>query len=146
MRQRWDRSRVIAILKSLRDEHGFSVAQMAKMAGVGPGTVYRWMGEGGIDPPQPTRIPIQNLAWAIERRHPELARQLVKAAGHPWEDRPEGEQEPLVSEELAESFRRSVPEDAEWIIAERERRRAARLAGQPEAPEHREQREGQAAS
>src|SRR4051812_22015242 len=108
MRARWDRARVIAILKSLRDEHGISVAQMAKMAGAGPGTVYRWMGEGGIDAPQPTRVLVQNLAWAIERRHPELARQLVQAAGHPWEDAPEAEPEPLVAPELAESLRRNV--------------------------------------
>lgn len=131
MRARWDRDRVIAILKSLRDEHGISVAQMAKLAGVSqPGTVYRWMGEGGIDAPQPTRVPLQNLAWAIERRHPQLARDLVRAAGHPWEDAPAPEPEPLVAPELAESLRRYAPEQAEQVIAELERLRGARRGDQ----------------
>lgn len=77
-----------AILKTLRGE-GLSVAQMTKLAGVSqPGTVYRWMGEGGVDAPQPNRVSIQNLAWAIEPRYPELARELVRASGHPWEELP----------------------------------------------------------
>ena len=130
MRARWDRARVIAILKSLRDAEGISVAQMAKLAGVSqPGTVYRWMGEGGVDAPQPTRIPIQHLAWAIEPRYPDLARELVRAAGHPWEEPPDPQPEPLVDPEVAAILRRRHPDDADELIAELERREARRRAG-----------------
>jgi predicted DNA-binding transcriptional regulator AlpA len=134
MRQRWDRSRVIAILKGLRDDKGISVTQMAAMAGVSqPQTVYRWMGEGGVPAPQPSRIPVQDLAWAILPRYPELARDLVRAAGHPWEDPPELPPEPLVAPELAASLRRYAPDEADEIIAELERVRAARRAAPPDS-------------
>jgi hypothetical protein len=105
---------------------------MRKMAGVNRSTVYRWLGEGGIDAPQPERIAIQGLAWAILPRSPELARDLVRAAGHPWEDPPESEPEPLVDPEVAEALRRHYPGEADDLIAELERRRAARLTGQSE--------------
>lgn len=100
---------------------------MRKMAGVNRSTIYRWMGEGGIDAPQPDRIPLQSLAWAIESRYPELARDLVKAAGHPWEDAPENEHSPpspleelLGSAEEAERIRDKIRArkgaDAQWYI------------------------------
>jgi len=97
---------------------------MAKLAGVSqPQTVYRWMGEGGVDAPQPTRVPIQNLAWAIESRYPDVARDLVRAAGHPWEDAPENDEPAPVplSEALKEAIRREQGDEiASALIAHHE--------------------------
>jgi hypothetical protein len=132
MRATWDRSRVIAVLARLKDD-GISVEQMRKMAGAHRATIYRWM-DGAV---QPDWVHVRNLAWAIYPRRPDDARELIDASGWPWQDPPEPQPEPLVAPELAESLRRNAPEDAEEIIAELERRRAARLS---------EPREGQAAS
>lgn len=129
MRRNWDRARVIAILSALRDD-GLSVEQMRKMAGVNRSTIYRWLGQGGIDAPQPDRVSVQALAWAVMARYPDQARELVRAAGHPWEDAPEGEPEPLVDPEVAEMLRRRYPGEADELIAELERRITGSRGGQ----------------
>jgi AcrR family transcriptional regulator len=123
MRRTWDRTRVIAVLVELRD-NGITVQQMSKMAGVTRATIYRWIG-GEVTPDW---IPVRTLAWAIWPRYPNQARELVEASGWPWQEPPEPEPEPLVDPEVAEILRRRYPDEADELIAELERRRAARLS------------------
>jgi transcriptional regulator with XRE-family HTH domain len=106
---------------------GLSKSDIGRIAGVHRSQVSRWAsGEQ-----QPSYERTMRLAGYLRTEHPGLADELIAACGYGGEPGPE----PLVHPELAESLRKHVHEDAERIIAELERRRAAPApaAGQ-EAP------------
>lgn len=124
MQRREDRPRVMTVLAALRDS-GVSAQQMSRMANVNRATIYRWIA-GEVTPDW---IPVRTLAWALWRQYPEEARELVEASGWPWQEPPEPEPEPLVDPEVAEILRRRYPGDADELIAELERREAARREG-----------------
>jgi transcriptional regulator with XRE-family HTH domain len=139
--EEWSGSRVAAVLARLEDA-GYSQSRISRISRIGQATISRWSrGEN-----RPSYDGARRLAVAIWRQHPDLAQEMMEASGYPWQEPADAPSEPLVAPELADSLRRSLDEDAEWVIAELERRRAERRAGQPAAQEPPEPREGQAAS
>jgi transcriptional regulator with XRE-family HTH domain len=83
MQKTWDPPRVMAALRTLRDDNGVSVREMTRLSGANRSTIYRWMrdGEG-----QPEYALVNRLAQGIWYRWPDLARELVEASGWPWQE------------------------------------------------------------
>jgi transcriptional regulator with XRE-family HTH domain len=102
---------------------GWTKAQLADRAGISRPTIDNWR----TNPRAPQARSVNAVADVLG-----ISRdRALRLAGIISEPQPE----PLVHPELAESLRKHVPDDAERIIAELERRRAAPApaAGQ-EAP------------
>ena len=123
--EEWSGDRVAAALARLEGA-GYPQSRMARLAGVSPSTINRW-GRGRV---RPGYDAARRLAAATWHRHPAEARELVEASGYAWSQPSAPPPEPLVAPELAAELRRRHPEDAEYVIAELERRRAERL-GEP---------------
>lgn len=134
MHRTWDAPRVTRALNALKD-NGISVRDMTKMSGANRSTVYRWMSGGDG---QPDYALVNNLARAVWRKHPDLARELVEASGYAWAEPSENEvpAEPLVPPEVIATLQRvykrepdrlkEAIEALEAIERERRERGAAR--------------------
>lgn len=116
----WNPPRLAATISALKDA-GYTRERIGTLAGIHKSQVSRWAsGEQ-----RPRYDAAMMLAGRLRaEQHPGLADEFIAAAGYSSEPQPE----PLVAPELAASLRRYAPEDADRIIAELERIRAARLA------------------
>jgi transcriptional regulator with XRE-family HTH domain len=104
---------------------GLSKTDIGRIAGVHRSQVSRWV--SGEQRPSYERT--MRLAAYLRREHPALAEEVITAAGYGGDPDPE----PLVDPELAAALRKHVPDDAEEIIAELERRRSDGPRGGQEA-------------
>jgi hypothetical protein len=127
----WSGTRVAAAMAVLKDA-GMGDQLIANLAGTSRATANRWARGAN----RPDHDSVQRLAARIWAKHPDVARELVEASGYPWRE-PSDEPEPLVDPQLVDALRKYAPAEAEEVIAELERKRAARLSAPHEAGEGR---------
>lgn len=121
----WSAARIAAALARLENA-GQSQPKMARLAGVSQSTVNRWS-RGKV---QPGYGAVRKLAVAVWRKYPDLARELVEAAGYAWAE-PAEVPEPTISAALLAAIRREVdPADQQRVIDAVERA----LRGEPQPP------------
>jgi len=97
---------------------GWSVVELTRRATVSRPTIYGWRDNPG----KPQAAPVNAVADVLGIPREQALRLAGVIASEP---------EPLVDPEVAAILRRRYPDEAEEIIAELERRRAARLSESP---------------
>lgn len=112
--EEWSAPRVAAVLASLRKD-GISESRLARMAGVNRSQVNRW----GRGENRPGYDAARRLASYLRREHPDLADELLAAAGY-GPPGSEPEPEPELPPSLIADINRTFPD-------EEGRQRAVRL-------------------
>lgn len=78
-RIQWSPERFAAAVASILDAMDMSAADLARMAGISRSQASRWA-RGAHQPAYPN---VRQLGIAVYRKHPELAQELMAAAGYP---------------------------------------------------------------